>query len=648
MWIEWAHGSLIMAWVSSLALMLLLGWGLYRLKHDGVALERLASFGLRIQWVGVTFSFAVLVSAFIANDFTVQYVAEHSHLKLPLIYRMGATWGAHEGSMLLWLWLLLSWSVVSWEWGRRQYTQPEFWVRTAFVFNLIALGFEAFILWTSNPFLRLIPAPNTSGIELNPLLQDIGLIMHPPTLYMGYVGFSVAFAQALALLWGGETSTAVYSDWARRLRMWVLVPWCFLALGITLGSWWAYRELGWGGFWFWDPVENASLMPWLLGTALIHALKTTQREGTLVSWSVLLCIACFSLSVLGTFLVRSGILTSVHSFAQDPTRGVFMFGFLCVLVLGSLWLFAYRSTSFNHHASFSWCSKEVMMLINNFLLGVMVAVIALGTLYPLALEMLHWGSLSVGAPYFNHMIVPLMIPLWAFLGIGMFVPWREIEGKVLLKRLGMPAVLTVLFALISAQWLPQGYSLNLLQWVCWVLLLWVLATHGVWSFRRAQERRPWKMSTTGLLLAHLGVAVTSIGVLGASVWGTELLVRMNIGDSVPLDRYTVTLVQEESLHTLNYGGVGVWFEVRDASGHLQSRIFSEKRLYSASGQIMTDAGIDAGFWRDIYISLGTFEEKAWTVRLYHKPLIRWIWAGGWMMFLGGVAAALGAVIRRAH
>ncbi|HEX5337893.1 MAG TPA: heme lyase CcmF/NrfE family subunit [Gallionella sp.] len=589
------------------------------------------------QFVLVAVAFGCLVNAFVGNDFSVLYVAQHSNSQLPIQYRISALWGGHEGSLLLWALILTIWTVAVAIYSK--HLPDEMVARVIGVQGLISVGFLLFMLITSSPFTRLLPAA-ADGRDLNPLLQDPGLVIHPPMLYMGYVGFSVAFAFAIAALLGGKMD----ATWARWSRPWTTIAWVFMTCGIALGSWWAYYELGWGGWWFWDPVENASLMPWLVGTALIHSLAVTEKRGAFKSWTVLLAIAAFSLSLLGTFLVRSGVLTSVHAFAADPKRGVFILTFLVVVIGVSLLLFAWRAPKIGLGGKFDLLSRESLLLSNNVLLSVASASVFIGTLYPLFMDALGFGKLSVGPPYFNAVFVPLMVPMVLMMGLGPLARWKKFAAPDLAKRVrwafASALVIALLLPLVMGKWTPM-IALGLL------LAFWIVASVALSLRERLAGRddfmkrlRGQSLSYYGMQFAHFGVAVFIIGVTLVKGYETERDVRMNVGDTVQAGGYEFTFNGVTETQGPNYVAGEGHVAVRK-DGKLVTELRPEKRQYNASGMPMTEAAISTGFLRDLYVSLGEpipDTEGAWAVRVYIKPFVDWIWAGCLFMALGGVLA----------
>ncbi len=586
-------------------------------------------------------AFACLATSFVTSDFSVLNVAEHSYSTLPTAYKFAASWGSHEGSLLLWVLMLAGWSLAVA--SRSRNLPAPMAARVLAVMGLLAAGFLLFLLFTSNPFERLMPAA-AEGRDLNPLLQDPGMVIHPPMLYMGYVGFSVAFAFAVAALLGGRLD----ATWARWSRPWTTVAWCFLTIGIALGSWWAYYELGWGGWWFWDPVENASFMPWLVGTALIHSLAVTEKRGTFKSWTVLLAIVAFSLSLLGTFLVRSGVLTSVHAFATDPARGVFILIFLAVVVGGSLALFAWRAGAVGGGAGFAPVSREAFLLGNNIMLIVAMAAVLLGTLYPLFLDALGLGKLSVGPPYFEAVFYPLMAPLVFLMGIGPLSAWRKASLPDLWTRLrwalGVAAVTALILPLVLGRWAPLiAFGLFLALWVvAGTATLVVQRLRGAPQATLLGKLRANSAAWYGMLLAHLGIAVFVIGVTLVKGYEVERDVRLDVGQGIELSGLTFTFKGVEPRPGPNYRALVGTVEV-SREGKLVETLKPEKRIYAASGQGMTEAAISAGIFGDRYVSLGepvspTGIAGAWGVRIYIKPFIDWIWFGAFLMALGGFIA----------
>nr|WP_017679187.1 heme lyase CcmF/NrfE family subunit [Pseudomonas chengduensis] len=630
---ELGHLAMILALCLCLVQATLPLIGAWRGDHQWMSLAQPAAWG---QFAFLLFSFICLTYAFMVDDFSVAYVANNSNTALPWYYKFSAVWGAHEGSLLLWALIMAGWTFAVAIFSR--HLPEEMLARVLAVMGMISIGFLLFMIITSNPFERLLPNAPADGRDLNPLLQDFGLIVHPPMLYMGYVGFSVAFAFAIAALLGGKLDAA----WARWSRPWTTVAWAFLGIGIALGSWWAYYELGWGGWWFWDPVEIASFMPWLVGTALIHSLAVTEKRGVFKSWTVLLAIVAFSLSLLGTFLVRSGVLTSVHAFATDPERGVFILAFLLVVVGGSLALFALRAPVVKSRVGFSLWSRETLLLVNNIVLVVSAAMILLGTLYPLVLDALTGAKLSVGPPYFNALFLPLMALLMAVISVGVLVRWKDTPVKWLAGMLAPVLVASVVLAVI-ATFLHGDFHWAVLA-VC-LLAFWVILAGARDILDKTRHKGLLKGLTAlgrsywGMQIAHLGFAVCAVGVVLTSLGSYERDLRMAPGDSVELGGYRFQFVgavhHEGPNFTSDKGTVRVF------AGERQLRVLHpEKRLYTVQQTTMTEAGIDAGFTRDLFVALGEpLEQGAWAVRIHIKPFVRWIWLGGLLMALGGFLAA---------
>ncbi len=631
-------GSFLLCLALGLAVLLSIYplWGAARQDSRLMGLARPLSYGLFACIAG---AFLILVHAFIVNDFTVAYVAENSNSMLPVWYRIAATWGAHEGSLLLWLLMLSGWTLAVALLSRGM--PQDAIARVLAVMGMINLGFLLFITLTSNPFIRTLPDFPVDGSDLNPMLQDIGLIFHPPLLYMGYVGFSVAFAFAIASLMTGRLDTA----WARWSRPWTTAAWVFLTVGIVLGSAWAYYELGWGGWWFWDPVENASLMPWLAGTALIHSLAATEKRGTFKSWTVLLAITAFSLSLLGTFLVRSGVLVSVHSFASDPSRGIFILIFLVIVIGSSLLLYAIRGGQVRSRVQNEGWSRESFLLGNNVLLIAALLVVLLGTLLPLVHKELGLGSISIGAPFFNTMFTWIMAPFALMLGIGPLVRWRRDEPQKLYKRLIIAAVVTLIASIVLPLLLQDRIEamtvVGLLMSV-WVIVLTLMELHERATHRHSFFRGLTHLSRShwGMVLGHLGVAVTVIGIAFSTQYSVERDVRMKAGDNIDIHNYHFIFRDVQRLVGPNYtGGVAIIDVTRN--GKPEAVLHAEKRFYTAARTMMTEAAISGGFSRDLYAALGEeIGQGSWAVRIYYKPFVRWIWFGGVFMAVGGILCLL--------
>ena len=625
---ELGHYALVLAFVLTIV------QGVVPLLGNATGADRVmavARSAIQAQWVMMAISFAILTYSFIANDFSVRYVAANSNTELPLIYRISAVWGAHEGSLLLWAFILSSWALAVSHFSRQI---PDRVVsRVLSVMGLVGAGFMSFMLFTSNPFDRQFPVP-AEGRSLNPLLQDFGLAIHPPMLYMGYVGFSVAFAFAIAAMAGGKLDAA----WARWARPWTNIAWVFLTLGIALGSWWAYYELGWGGWWFWDPVENASLMPWLIGTALIHSLAVTEKRGAFKAWTLLLAVFAFSLSLLGTFLVRSGVLTSVHAFASDPGRGLFILYFLIAVVGSSLALFAWRAPKLNSTGRFELNSRETGLLINNVILVVMCVTVLLGTLFPLITEALAMGKYSVGPPFFNAVMVPLSVPLFIVMGFGLLLRWKRDTAQRLMKQ----SALVLIVSLVAAFVLPLVWapSFEPLMALGLVMASWVALTALMWVLRQGKSPFKQPLANWGAMIAHVGMAMTITGITLVSVFNSEQDIRLEPGQSYEMAGYEFRFDGVSTVQGPNYvaqqGSVVAYLNGREVA-----EMHPEKRNYGPGQMPMTEAGIDAGFFRDLFVALGEdLGDGAWSLRVYHKPFLRWIWLGSILMGVGGFMAAM--------
>jgi cytochrome c-type biogenesis protein CcmF len=639
---EVGHFALILGLCLSVTLAVLPAWGAWRGNVAAMALAPGLAMGLLVF---IAISFTCLAIAFLQDDFSVALVANNSNSLLPSIYKFSAVWGNHEGSLLLWALILAMWTAAV------AVLSPQLPLvvlsRVLAVMGGISVGFLAFSLFTSNPFERLLPGVPADGSDLNPLLQDPGLIIHPPLLYMGYVGFSVAFAFAIAALLGGRLD----ASWARWSRPWTNVAWAFLTLGIMLGSWWAYYELGWGGWWFWDPVENASFMPWLAGTALIHSLAVTEKRGLFKSWTVLLAIFAFSLSLLGTFLVRSGVLTSVHAFATDPARGLFILVFLALVVGGSLTLYALRAPSVGSRVAFAWVSRESLLLLNNVVFLVSTLTVLFGTLFPLIMDALGQGKYSVGPPYFNAVFVPLMALLAPFMGLGPVSRWKNDSTARWRSELAVPAAVAVLCA-ITLPLLGAGYNL----WVALAVLLaaWLVLglCRDLWYRVRGpggvmRGLRRLTPSYWGMFLAHLGFAACIVGIVATSQYNIERDLKMQPGDSEVLAGYRFEFVELTQVRGPNYVADEARIQItRD--GQPVALLAPQKRRYLAGGSVMTEASIDPGLFRDLFVAMGepVGSEGAWAIRLHYKPMVRWMWLGAIFMGIGGIATAFDRRYRR--
>ncbi len=630
---EIGHFALVAAFVLAGLQMSAPLWGAYKGDMRLMELGRITALG---QFALVLLAFSALVNAFVVSDFSVLNVAENSHSTKPMLYKVAGAWGNHEGSLLLWVLILTLFGAMVASFGRN--LPPSLRARTLAVQAMISFGFMAFMLFTSNPFARIAPPP-PDGAGLNPLLQDPGLAFHPPFLYFGYVGLSIAFSFAVAALIEGKVDAA----WARWVRPWTLAAWCGLTIGIGLGSWWAYYELGWGGFWFWDPVENASFMPWLCATALLHSAIVVEKRDALKSWTILLSIVAFSMSLLGTFLVRSGVLTSVHAFATDPERGVFVLALLGIAIGGSLTLFAIRAPSLQAGGLFRPISREGGLLLNNLFLSAAAATVLLGTLYPLFLDVLGAGKVSVGPPYFNGTFGPLMAPVLAAMVVGPLLSWKRGDLGEALQRLWLGAVLAagaIALVLIyssvkgvlpaigvgAAVWIIVGALLELAERVR-------LGRAPIGETWRRLRRTP--RSTFGMTTAHIGVGLVVAGVLGATVFKTESIQTMRPGDTVIVAGYGFTLDRVENVRGPNYAALRGVFRL-SSDGKTFATVNAERRNYPVERSQTTEAGIHTTWAADLYAVIGEGSESGgWTTRLYHNPLVPWIWLGTIVMALGG-------------
>ncbi|ARB90899.1 heme lyase CcmF/NrfE family subunit [Legionella longbeachae] len=619
--------SLILALIASIMLAVIPLAGVQLNRNDWMNAARVYAV---CQFFFIALSYLMLTLCFLQDDFSVIYVVSNSSISLPWFYKLCAVWGGHEGSMLLWVLILGFWTLLVAFFSSG--LDREMRTRVLVVLGWLSIGFILFLLITSNPFLRQFQVLNTQGRDLNPLLQDPGFLFHPPMLYMGYVGFSVAFAFAIAALWAGK----VESSWSKWTRPWTLAAWCCLTAGITLGSWWAYRELGWGGWWFWDPVENASFMPWLVGTALLHSLAVTEQRQQFKAWTMLLAIAAFSLSLIGTFLVRSGVLTSVHAFAVDPQRGLYILGFLLFVIGGSLVLFLFRAQTLHSENNPSPFSRESALLLNNVFLVVIMLTVLMGTVYPLLIEGLGLGKLSVGAPYFNSVFVPLMVPMLLLMGVGIHLKWNKDNWRVVLKKFLGTAALSLLIPFVLLMG-TKKFDASAYMGLC--LSFWVILSTAQAAYKRVTERGLSHVGQAywGMVLAHLGVAATVIGIAVSTAYGVEDDVQMAPGKKVYLLGYSIEFMHQEPLIGPNYKGTRAQFKI---SNNGKARvIYPEKRLYTVGQMAMTESAIDVTPFRDIYVALGEpLSNDSWSVRLYYKPFIRWIWFGGFMILAGGFLA----------
>ena len=628
---ELGYFSLTLAMVLSVLLCIFPIWG----AHTGNLRLMRAAPSLAIgQFVFVLLSFAALIYASLTDDFTVSYVAYHSSSTLPWYYKITSTWGGHEGAILLWLVMQAGWTAVV---AMRSKSLP--WVlraRVLGVLGFLGVGFMLYTLLMSSPFERLLPYFPVEGRDLNPLLQDPGMIIPPPLLYMGYVGLSVSFSFAIAALLTGKLD----NTWAKWSRPWTMTAWGFLTLGITIGSWWAYSELGWGGWWFWDPVENASLMPWLVATALLHSLSTTEKRGVFKSWTVLLAIAAFSLSLLGTFIVRSGIIVSVHAFASDPNRGMFILAFLAIVVGGGLSLYALRVSQVKSEGRYKFASREVALWLNNIFLVVATLIVLLGTLLPMIHKELGLGSISIGEPFFNKMFAILLVPFAILMGIGPLLRWKQNKWSMLQNKLALSAIVSIV---ATAAWLYSSYDVIApLTFIATALAVWIFVTTLVDLAAKvtihktlAEGFKRLGLSYWAMVLGHVGLAFVIAGVTLTSAYSVERDVSMKPGDKVALNEYQYRFDGVKSIRGANYSGhAGVVTVLKNDKQ--VTVLHAEKRRYDIGMQFMTEAAVDAGFTRDLYLALGEqLSQGAWSLRIYHKPYVRWMWLGGILISIAG-------------
>ena len=641
---ELGHLALIIALAFAICLTLIPLIGVHSPEQS--SLKKLMTYARPLAY-GMFFftgiSIVILAYSFVVDDFSIKYIASHSNTHLPYYFKISAVWGGHEGSLLLWVFSLTAWTAAVARFSKG--IEEEFISRVLAVMGMIAIGFIAFTLLTSNPFDRLWPNVPMEGRDLNPLLQDIGLIIHPPLLYLGYVGFAVAFAFAVAALMAGKMDAA----WARWSRPWTVGAWMFLTLGIALGSWWAYYELGWGGWWFWDPVENASFMPWLVGTALIHSLAVTEKRGTFRNWTILLAIFAFGLSLLGTFLVRSGVITSVHSFAADPSRGIFILVILAIAIGGSLTLYAFRASTVASFSRFAFYSRETALLLCNVILVVAAVTVLLGTLYPLLVDALGYGKISVGPPYFNAVFIPIMSILFIIMGIGPLIRWKKAKQGELRKRLLSPSVFSIAFGLLFP--VIYGGEFNALVAMGITLATWVFLV--VVKEVNNQYQLAGKLTTShlGMATAHAGIAITIVGVTIVSMYESETNVKMALNERVTISGYEIEFKGIKHVEGPNYSAEQGQINIYKVTGPNESEFVSllkpERRSYRVQTMGMTEAGIDPGLFRDVYVALGDpLPGGAWAIRVHYKPFVRWIWLGAIFMSAGGILSMLDKRYRR--
>lgn len=628
---EIGYFALVLAMALSLLLCIFPLWGAYT---GNLRLMRAAPSLALGQCLFVLFSFGILIYITLTDDFTVAYVAHHSSSTLPWYYKVTSTWGGHEGAILLWLVMQSSWTALV---ALMSKSLP--WVlraRVLGVLGFLGVGFMLYTLWMSSPFERLLPYFPVEGRDLNPLLQDPGMIIHPPLLYMGYVGLSVSFSFAIAALLTGKLD----NTWAKWSRPWTMVAWAFLTLGITIGSWWAYAELGWGGWWFWDPVENASLMPWLVATALLHSLAVTEKRGVFKSWTVLLAIAAFSLCLLGTFIVRSGIIVSVHAFATDPDRGLYILSFLAVVVGGSLALYAARVSQVHSEGRYRFASREVALWLNNIFLVVATLIVLLGTLLPMIHKELGLGSISIGVPFFNQMFAILIVPFALLLGIAPMLRWKQNKLSPLAKKWLINIALSLV---ATAAWLFSSYEqVSALTFMATALAVWIMFSTVSDLLQKVSLQasisegfKRLGLSYWAMVLGHVGLAFVIASVTLTSAYSVERAVAMKPGDIATLNEYQYRFDGVKEIRGPNYSGhAGVVTVLKD--DELVTELYAEKRLYDIGMQFMTEAAIDDGFFRDLYLALGEqMSQGAWSLRIYHKPYVRWMWLGGILISLAG-------------
>lgn len=579
------------------------------------------------------FAMLCLIASFVANDMTVLYVREHSHHLLPLIYRMAAAWGGHEGSLLLWCLVLSAWTLAFVIFSNKDLAKTSY-AKIIMILGFISTGFIIFLFFTSNPFRRDFPTSPIVGNDLTPLLQDPGLIFHPPALYFGYVGFAIGFAFAICALIEGKLD----KTWAKACRPWIILPWAYLGCGIVLGSWWAYRELGWGGWWFWDPVENASLLPWLSATALIHSLIVSEKRDVFRGWTLLLAIITFGLSLIGTFLVRSGVLVSVHTFASDPTRGIFLLSFLALIIGGAFLLYSLRINRFYQAPNFQLFSRETMLLINSVVLLTAMATIIIGTLYPIILDSLNLEKISVGEPYFNLVFAPIMLPLLLLMGFAPHMNWGQQSFATLWNKLRFNILLSLLLG-FSSPWL-FGFEMHRLAGLGISVGIWIILSTLQYIFKLYKLKTQMTAQQWAMIIAHLGVAVFVLGVTINKSYSEERQVKIHPGEITTLAGYQFTFKKMDEFSVANYKSLSAIFSVKK-NNYPAEILTTEQRVYFSHEQTLSKPGVLFNAFRDLYIALGTsFPDGSWSVRIYYKPCVRWIWFGGFMLLIGGMISLL--------
>ena len=623
---EIGHFSLVLSLVFSILIVIIPTIGIYQGKVALAQLSRPLVWG---QMAFIFIAFISLMHAFLTDNFALKYVAENSNSQLPIMFKFSALWGAHEGSLLLWMFFLSMWSVLVSIFSKK--IPSNFINQVLVVLGFISSGFLIFLLFFSNPFATLAIALE-EGVELNPLLQDIGLIIHPPMLYIGYVGMVVPFAFAISALIQGRAD----SSWLRWIRPWSLVAWSFLTIGITIGSWWAYYELGWGGWWFWDPVENASFMPWLIATALIHSLSVSEKRGAFKQWTILLAISGFSLSLLGFFLVRSGVLTSVHAFSTDPTRGLFILVFMFIVIGVSLIIYTWRYNFIRQINKFSVISRDTGLLINNIIFVSATICVLLGTLYPIIFDALKLGKISVGAPYFNTVFIPILFPAVILMAITPFLHWKKDNFYRILKILKFNWIIIFIVCVLLALFIID----NVFVFLAMSVFIWIFIHSFYLLVKKLQTKTKLTTSFVGMIIAHLGIAVFILGATVTTQLGIEKDVEMQIGETKYIGEYSFKFNGVEQFSKDNYKGLRANIVVANINNAKIINLKPEKRFYT-TGMPMTEAAIDAAFIRDIYISLGdSLENGNWSLRIYYKPMVRMIWLGAIMIALGALLAAL--------
>ena len=616
-------------------------------KKNPQTLAKLAVFG---QLSFLALAMLCLILSFVNNDMTVIYVREHSHQLLPLLYKIGAAWGGHEGSLLLWCLILSGWTASAIIFTNSRFAffptfnsdvNSTFFTKMLSILGLLSTGFISFLLFTSDPFQRNYPLNPITGNDLTPILQDPGLIFHPPMLYLGYVGFVIAFAFAISALLEGKLD----KSWAKACRPWVILPWSFLSCGIVLGSWWAYRELGWGGWWFWDPVENASLLPWLAATALIHSLIVSEKRDTFKGWTILLAIVTFTLSLLGTFLVRSGVLVSVHAFANDPTRGLFLLVYLAVIICGALLLYASRIHRFYRAPNFELFSRETFLLINSVFLLAAVVTIVIGTLYPIILDALDFGKISVGEPYFNTVFTPIILPLLLCMGIAPHIHWGQHQFKQVFLKIWLTLLLSIVVG-ISAP-IAFGFPIFWLSSIGICVSVWIIFATIQYAYQLWKTNRHFEINHWSMVVAHIGIAIVALGVTVNKTYSVEQQIRIHPGEITTIANYTLAFKDVTQTNGENYQSYAAKFDIIKNNESITT-LTAEQRTYTSHEESLSKPGVTFNLWRDLYLALGNaYSDGSWSVRIYYKPFVRWIWAGGFLLLIGGLLSVLGYFKKRA-